>query len=496
MDFPRASGILLHVTSLPSRFGVGDFGGEAFQFIDFLERAGQTYWQILPLGPTGYGDSPYQSFSAFAGNALLISPERIVEDGFLTKKEIANPPKFSAERVDFGGVIEWKNKILKQAFERFKRTDDERIARAFHEFCDRNNFWLEDYALYRAIKLSISQDSWQDWEAPLKLREPEALDETKRELDETIFAEKFYQFTFFKQWFALKKYANGKGVKVIGDVPIFVALDSADVWCNPPQFKLNADGKPSVVSGVPPDYFSKTGQRWGNPIYDWEQMRADGFRWWIERIRFALQQTDIIRVDHFRGFEACWEVPAADKTAENGRWISAPGAELLSALRDALGELPFMAEDLGEITPAVEQLRDSFGLAGMKILLFAFGGAADNPYLPHNHVKNAVVYTGNHDNDTIVGWFKSANRSERDFCLKYLNSNGKEIHWDFIRAAFASVADSAIVPLQDVLGLGNEGRMNLPSTDSGNWNWRCQGKDFSDKLAEKLKDMTKIYGRV
>ena len=486
---------MLHATSLPSRFGIGDFGDDAYQFIDFLEKAGQTYWQILPLGPTGYGDSPYQSFSAFAGNTLLISPEKIVADGFLTEKEIAISPKFSADRVDFGAVIEWKNKIFKQAFERFKNTGDEQIARQFHEFCDRNNFWLEDYALYRAIKSSISQDSWQDWDAPLKLREPEALDEMRGELDETMFAEKFYQFLFFKQWFELKRYANEKGVKIIGDVPIFVALDSADVWCNPSQFKLNENGSPTVVSGVPPDYFSSTGQRWGNPIYDWERMQADGFGWWIRRIKFSLQQTDIARVDHFRGFEACWEIPASDQTAENGRWVQAPGDALFNALRDALSELPFMAEDLGEITPAVEHLRDSFGLAGMKILLFAFGGAANNPYLPHNHIKNAVVYTGNHDNDTIVGWFKSASKEERDFCLKYLNSNGKEIHWDFIRAAFSSVADTAIVPMQDVLGLGNEGRMNLPSTDSGNWNWRCQQKDFSDKLARKLKDMTEIYGR-
>jgi 4-alpha-glucanotransferase len=495
MNFQRASGILLHATSLPSRFGIGDFGDEAFQFIDFLNAARQTYWQILPLGPTGYGDSPYQSFSAFAGNTLLISPEKIVADGFLTKKEIANVPKFPAERVDFGAVIKWKNKILKQAFEQFKKTDDERIARVFHEFCDRNNFWLEDYALYRAIKLSISQDSWQEWDAPLKLREPEELEKTKRELDAAMFAEKFYQFLFFKQWFALKKYANDKGVKIIGDVPIFVALDSADVWCNPSQFKLNENGSPTVVSGVPPDYFSSTGQRWGNPIYDWERMRADGFRWWIDRIRFALQQTDIVRVDHFRGFEACWEIPAADMTAENGRWVSAPGEELFKALRSALGDLPFMAEDLGVITPEVERLRDSNGFAGMKILLFAFGGDASNGYLPHNHIKNTAVYTGNHDNDTIVGWFKSASKKERDFCLKYLNSTGKEIHWDFIRAAFSSVADTAVVPMQDVLGLGNEGRMNLPSTDSGNWNWRCQGKDFSDKLARQLNDLTKLYGR-
>lgn len=495
MNFPRAAGILLHTTSLPSRYGIGDFGDDAYQFVDFLEKAGQNYWQILPLGPTGYGDSPYQSFSAFAGNNLLISPEKIVEDGFLTKKEINNAPKFSVERVDFGAVIEWKTKILKQAFERFKQTDNADIASAFHTFCDKNNFWLEDYALYRAIKLSISQDSWQDWDESLKLREPEALEKTKRELDEKMFAEKFYQFLFFKQWFELKRYANERSVKIIGDVPIFVALDSCDVWCNPSQFKLNADGSPTVVSGVPPDYFSNTGQRWGNPIYDWKQMRLDNFQWWITRMKFTLEQTDVVRVDHFRGFEACWEIPVRDKTAQNGRWVHAPGKELFAALQNALGDLPFMAEDLGEITPEVEKLRDFFDFAGMKILLFAFGGDANNPYLPHRHVKNAVVYTGNHDNDTIVGWFKSAGKKERDFCLKYLDSNGKEIHWDFIRAAFSSVADTAIVPMQDILGLGNEGRMNLPSTYSGNWNWRCQQKDFSDKLARKLKDMTKVYGR-
>ena len=495
MNFPRAGGVLLHATSLPGKYGIGDFGGEAYRFIDFLSRAGQTYWQILPLGPTGYGDSPYQSFSAFAGNVLLISPEKIVEDGFLTSKEISKLPKFSADRVDFGAVIEWKIKILKQAFERFKRTDDANIAAAFHEFCDRNNFWLEDFALYRAIKSSISQDSWQDWDESLKLREPEALEKTKRELDEAIFAEKFYQFLFFKQWFELKRYANERGVKIIGDVPIFVALDSTDVWCNPSQFKLNEDGSPKVVSGVPPDYFSNTGQRWGNPIYDWERMQADGFRWWIERMKFTLQQTDVARVDHFRGFAACWEIPANDKIAQNGRWVHAPGAELFNAVQNALGDLPLMAEDLGEITPDVENLRDSFSLAGMKILLFAFGGGAGNPYLPHNHVKNAVVYTGNHDNDTVVGWFKSAGRAERDFCLKYLNSNGREIHWDFIRAAFSSVADTAIVPMQDILGLGNEGRMNLPSTYSGNWNWRCKVSDLSEELADRLRAITETYGR-
>ena len=495
MNFPRASGILLHPTSLPGKFGIGDFGGEAFKFVDFLAQAGQTYWQILPLGPTGYGDSPYQSFSAFAGNTLLIAPEKIVADGFLTEKEIKKKPAFPIERIDFGKVFNWKTDLLKRAFERFSQTDNEQIAASFHEFCDANNFWLEDYALFQALRSANNNKTWQEWDAPVKLREPQALEEAKKDLDDEIFAQKFYQFLLFKQWFELKKYANEAGVKIVGDVPIFVALDSADVWCNPSQFKLNADGSPRVVSGVPPDYFSKTGQRWGNPIYDWEAMKADNFQWWIERMKFNLQMTDIVRVDHFRGFEACWEVPAEAKTAQNGQWVRAPGKELFSALRDALGALPFMAEDLGVITPPVEELRDSFGFAGMKILLFAFGGDAGNGYLPHNHIRNAVVYTGNHDNDTVVGWFKSAKKQEREFCLKYLNSDGKEIHWDFIRAAFSSVADTAIVPMQDVLGLGNEGRMNLPSTHSGNWNWRCREKDFAHATAERLKSLTEIYNR-
>jgi len=495
MNFPRTSGILLHPTSLPGKYGIGDFGNEAYKFVDFLARAGQTYWQILPLGPTGYGDSPYSGFSAFAGNTVLISPEKIVEDGFLTAKEISGKLKFSLDRVDFGKVIEYKKDLFKKAFARFRQTDDQNVAEAFHNFCRDNEFWLADYALFQALRLANNQKSWQEWDAPVRLREPEALDEARTDLDEEIFAQKFYQFLFFKQWFELKRYANERGVKIIGDVPIFVALDSCDVWREPSQFKLNADGKPSVVSGVPPDYFSKTGQLWGNPIYDWEQMREDNFRWWIARLRFVFQTVDVVRIDHFRGFEACWEVPGADKTAVNGRWVSAPGAELFSAVRHALGDRAMMAEDLGVITPEVEHLRDSNNFPGMKILLFAFGGDARNPYLPHNFARNAVVYTGNHDNDTVAGWFAAANKREREFCLKYLHSDGREIHWDFIRAALASAADTAIVPMQDVLGLGNEGRMNLPATNSGNWNWRCREKDFSKATAEKLNHLTEIYGR-
>ncbi len=506
MDFPRASGILLHPTSLPGRFGIGDFGDEAYKFVDFLVNGGQTYWQVLPLGQTGYGDSPYQCFSAFAGNLLLISPEKIVEDGFLSADDLRDAPRFADDKVDFGGVLEYKTGLLKKAFAKFKETTDHQIINLFHTFCGFNAAWLEDYTLYRAIKFANNQVSWQDWDAGLKLREPNAIAEARKTLDDEIFAQKFYQFLFFKQWEAVKSYANEKGLKIIGDVPIFIALDSCDVWCAPEQFKLNEDGSPAVVAGVPPDYFSQTGQLWGNPIYNWETMRGEGFRWWIERVRFTLRTVDIVRIDHFRGFAASWEVPGGDKTAERGSWVNVPGKELFGTLRHALGDLPILAEDLGVITPDVEELRDSFGFPGMRILQFAWGGDSHNLDLPHNYIKNSCVYTGTHDNDTTVGWFKSEAgegstrapeqiEKERQFCLAYLNTTGAEIHWDFIRAVLSSVANTAIVPMQDLLGLGNEARMNLPASNSGNWQWRCKIDDFKNEIAERLNKLTEMYGR-
>lgn len=506
MKFPRAAGVLLHPTSLPSKFGIGDFGTEAFEFVDFLVAAKQTYWQVLPLGQTGYGDSPYQCFSAFAGNIFMISLEKLVEDKFLSEDDLANPPEFSDTKVDFGGVIEYKTPLLKKAFENFRKTSDLKTVEAFHLFCDENAFWLEDYALFRAIKFAQNQVSWQDWETGLKLRDRETLEEAKRELDDDIFAQKFYQFAFFSQWNAVKTYANENGVQIIGDIPIFVALDSADVWCNPTQFKLNEDGSPKVVAGVPPDYFSKTGQLWGNPIYNWDAMRAEGFKWWCDRVRHTLKTVDVVRVDHFRGFAASWEVPGGDKTAERGEWVNVPGKDLFNTLRWVFGDLPILAEDLGVITPDVEELRDGFGFPGMRILQFAWGGDTKNIDLPHNYIQNCCVYTGTHDNDTTVGWFdsqagKGSSRDakqigkERDFCLKYLRSDGKEIHWDFIRAVLASVANTAIVPMQDLLGLGNDARMNLPATTSGNWQWRCKKEDISDEISERLAEITELYGR-
>lgn len=506
MSFPRSSGILLHPTSLPGDFGCGDLGPEAYRFVDFLADARQTYWQILPLGPTGYGDSPYQCFSAFAGNTNLISPEKLFDEGFLSGEEIGGRPDFPEDRVDFGGVHDWKNVILPAAYERFRVTTSVDLRGKFETFCQQNASWLDDYTLYRAVKLSQGQRAWYEWDTPLRLRHENALDEARENLREEIQAQKFYQFLFFSQWAQLKEYAGGKGIRIIGDVPIFVALDSADVWCNPREFKLNNDGSAQVIAGVPPDYFSNTGQLWGNPIYNWERMQLDGFRWWIERVRATLQMVDIVRIDHFRGFAASWEVPGKDKTAENGRWVKVPGRELFAALQNALGELPVMAEDLGVITPDVEELRDSFGFPGMRILQFAFGGDTKNHDLPHNYIRNCVAYTGTHDNDTTVGWFNSQAGSgstrddsqisrEHNFCLEYLGSDGNEIHWDFIRAVWSSIADTAVAPAQDLLGLGNEARMNLPASTAGNWQWRCRKGELSEEAGRRLRKLTEVYGR-
>lgn len=507
MKFPRASGVLLHPTSLPGKYGIGDLGSEAYSFVNFLEDAGQTYWQILPLGPTGYGDSPYQCFSAFAGNTLLISPEMLIKDEFLKPEQLADMPAFPAERVDFAGIYEWKNKILPLAYEGLHHITSVDLRGKYETFLRENSWWLDDYALYRAVKASQGQRPWYEWPVPLKVREPGAVAAISEQLFESVQAEKFYQFLFFRQWGALKEYSNKHGVKIIGDIPIFVALDSADVWCNQDKFKLNPDSSPRVVAGVPPDYFSQTGQLWGNPIYDWEAMRKDNYHWWLARVAFTLKTVDIVRVDHFRGFAAAWEVPGGDQTAENGRWVDVPGKELFLMLRQHLGELPVIAEDLGVITPDVDELRDENGFPGMKILQFAFGGDAKNQDLPHNYIRECVAYTGTHDNDTAVGWWNSqagagstrdeaAISREHEFCMQYLDTDGSEIHWDLIRAVWASVADTAITPLQDLLGIGTEGRMNLPASTSGNWFWRFKEGDVTPELTERLRTLTETYGRI
>ena len=501
MKFLRASGILLHITSLPSPFGIGDLGPQAFEFVDLLLKAKQKYWQILPLGQTGYGNSPYQCYSAYAGNIYLISLEKLMDDGFLSSADLENAPRGNADRVDFEAAAGFKLPLLRKAFENFRHTSDEKIIGEFHSFCDTNGYWLEDYALFQALRSAIDDASWLDWDEPLKLRQADALETAKSDLDEEVFAQKFYQFVFFGQWFALKSYANSKGILIIGDIPIYVAFNSSDVWCGQDNFKLNDDGSPAVAAGVPPDYFSKTGQLWGNPIYNWEKMRAEGFGWWVSRLRFNLALFDIARLDHFIGFTRAWEVPGKDKTAEHGRWVSVPGYDLFSTFRYALGDLPLLAEDLGDLTPEVENLRDTFGLPGMRILQFAFGGDAKNSHLPHNYVQNTVVYTGTHDNDTVVGWFKSKKKCKKgtdtslEHCSKYMRIDSKGIHWEFIRTALASVADIAIMPMQDILGLDNKARMNVPATSAGNWSWRYKDGDLTDSIILRLAEMNELYDR-
>jgi len=506
MNFPRSSGILLHPTSLPGLFGIGDLGPEAYAFADFLVASGQSLWQVLPLGPTGYGDSPYACYSAFAGNTLLVSPEKLVEDGLLAKKELASIPHLLGERVDYAAVHKFKEIVFHQALAGFRKTTDTKLRAEFETFRQRYSAWLGDYALFQALKNAYGGVAWNEWEPPLVRREPAALAVAREKLREQIEAEEFSQFLFFRQWFALKDYCHERGIKFIGDIPIFVAHDSADVWTHPDQFKLDSNGAPIVIAGVPPDYFSATGQLWGNPHYDWERMRADGFKWWIKRVHETLQTVDIVRIDHFRGFVACWEIPGGDKTAERGQWVDAPGRELFTAIRNSLGELPIIAEDLGVITPEVNALRDDFGFPGMRILQFAFSSDSKNHDLPHNYHRNVVAYTGTHDNDTTWGWFGSIagagstrNKDqilrERKFCLKYLHTDGKEISWDFIRTVLASVANTAIVPLQDVLGLGTEARMNLPNTIGGNWSWRYQARALTDERGARLNELTDLYAR-
>ena len=495
----------MHPTSLPGPYGIGDFGTEAYGFIKFLSDAGQSLWQVLPLGPTGYGDSPYACYSAFAGNTLLISPDQLIAEGLLTQSELPKA-SVSSDRIDFGEAHAIKEGLLKKAYERYTKTTDTGLRSAFETFAQRQANWLEDYALFRALKDAHGGVAWNKWDPSLVRRNPSALMHAREQLRDEVEAQMFYQFLFFRQWFALKAYCNEHGIKVIGDLPIFVAPDSADVWTNPEQFQLDKDGTPTVVAGVPPDYFSTTGQLWGNPLYNWERMLKDGFQWWIERVRATFTVVDIARVDHFRGFAACWEIPGGDKTAERGQWVEAPGRELFTAIREKLGELPIIAEDLGVITPDVVALRDDFGFPGMRILQFGFGGDKKNIDLPHNYIQNVVAYTGTHDNDTTVGWFHSVAgegstrtaaqiKREQQICLDYLNSTGAEIHWDFIRTVWASVANTAVVPLQDVLGLGTEARMNLPNSTSGNWSWRYEAGALNDDIAERLKNFTELYGR-
>ncbi|MBC1223289.1 4-alpha-glucanotransferase [Nostoc sp. UCD121] len=497
MPFPRSSGILLHPTSFPSRFGVGDLGLEAYRFIDFLKDSHQQYWQVLPLGPTGYGNSPYMCYSAMAGNPLLISPEKLRDEGLLTEEDFANLPGFPVEKVDFDQVVPIKIGLLKKACENFKVNATDIQKNEFAGFCDSKAYWLENYALFMALKDAHNGASWHTWEAEFVKRKPEALAQAEDRLNGDIFYYKFVQFEFFRQWSDLKSYANMRGIDIIGDIPIYVSHDSADVWAHPDIFCLDEEtGEAAQMAGVPPDYFSATGQLWGNPVYNWEELQKQDFKWWVQRFEAMLDYVDIIRIDHFRGFEAYWSVPKGEETAMNGEWVEAPGDAFFEAIRQKLGKLPVLAEDLGVITPEVEALRDKYEFPGMKVLQFAFGSDPGNPFLPFNYPRNAVVYTGTHDNDTTVGWFNSANDNEKHNLWLYLGSISPEgIQWDLIRLALSSIANQAIIPLQDVLGLGNEARMNFPSTAEGNWGWRYQAEALRDELRDRLKVLTRLNGR-
>jgi 4-alpha-glucanotransferase len=495
VTYERSCGILLHPTSLPSRYGIGDLGESAYEFVDFLQRTGQSLWQVLPLGPTGYGDSPYQSFSAFAGNPLLISPDVLLKEGFLTPTDVEDVPAFPIDRVDYGPVIEFKKTLLRRSFEHFEGAATRAQRAEFAEFCMMNQAWLADFALFMALKDHFGGVAWNAWAADIATREPAAIAHYTQTLATQIRFHRYAQFQFFRQWSAVKQYANDQAIRVIGDIPIFVAYDSADTWANPDLFCLDERGAPTVVAGVPPDYFSETGQLWGNPLYRWNVMAKRGYAWWIERLRATFRLFDMVRLDHFRGFEAYWEVPADEDTAINGRWVKGPGTKLFRAAEKALGELPIIAEDLGVITPEVEALLEQTGFPRMKVLVFAFDTDATNEFLPHHHHPNCIVYTGTHDNDTTRGWFERCNEEVRDFALDYLGTDGCAIHWDFIRLAFGSVANMAVVPMQDVLGLGNEARMNFPSIASGNWQWRLVPGLLTDEVMVRLRRLTKVYGR-
>jgi 4-alpha-glucanotransferase len=495
MKTERSSGILLHPTSLPGKYGIGTLGKEAFRFIDFLEKARQKYWQILPLGPTGFADSPYQSFSTKAGNPLLIDLDILVAEGLLDKKMLDKADKFSDGPLDYGKVIRVKYPLLEKALESFRKNSGREHKRDFLEFKATHQDWLEDYALFMSLKEHFDQKPWYKWEKPVKMRSEPALKPLRTLLSGRIEFHKFTQYIFFRQWSAVKDYAHQRNIRIIGDIPLYVALDSVDAWANDRIFQFSKQKMPIAVGGVPPDYFSKTGQLWGNPLYRWDVLKKEGYRWWIDRIEANLLLYDIIRIDHFRGLAAYWAVPYGEKTAINGKWISCPGKDLFDHIQDALGEVPIIAEDLGVMTDDVEELRDGFGLPGMKILQFAFDSSEANDYLPHNYPKKCIVYTGTHDNDTLKGWFRTAKKQDREYVLDYMNSNGSDICWDFIRMAMASVARTAIIPMQDLLELGTEARMNLPGTTTGNWMWRAKSNDFPASLAQRLARMTLLYGR-
>jgi 4-alpha-glucanotransferase len=492
----RKSGILLHPTSLPGRFGIGDLGPLAYRFVDYLASCGQSLWQILPLGPPAEGNSPYQCYSALAGNPLLISPDSLAYAGLLLPEDLSDLPHFRADHVDFDRVSHYKWALLRKAAARFFAGANPELYRAFERFCSEKDAWLDPFAEFLALKRRNGGKTWTEWTRRLEHSSAEAR------------LQKFVQFEFFREWGYLKRYCVERNISIIGDLPIFVAHDSADVWANPGMFDLNEDGTPRSIAGVPPDYFSATGQCWGNPLYRWDVMEELGFRWWVERMRATFETVDHVRLDHFRGFEKYWEIPGTAKTAVVGEWREGPGDKLFAVLKAEFGGLPIIAEDLGFITTEVHDLRDRWSLPGMRVLQFAFGtDDPEHPFKPHNYPRNCVVYTGTHDNNTTVGWFREIAsgdrtqssvdcRRERELALRYLGSDGAEIHWDFIRAALASVGDTAILPMQDLLGLGAEARMNIPAKPDGNWTWRLLENQLDERCGERLLSLTRMYGRI
>jgi 4-alpha-glucanotransferase len=497
MDFPRSSGVLLHPTSLPGRYGLGDLGEWAYRFVDFLVETDQTLWQMLPLGPTSYGDSPYQSLSTFAGNPLLINPDKLVGNGWLMPQDFADLPPFPRHAVDYGWVIPWRFALLDKAYAGYSTRATPEQRAAFAAWCAENDWWLDDFALFVALKGANGGHEWTKWDKSLALRDPAALKAASVTHAKAVESQKFRQWVFHTQWFELKTYANGRGVKLVGDIPIFVAHDSSDVWAARDLFYLDPTGKPTVVAGVPPDYFSATGQLWGNPLYNWDVMAEQGFQWWINRVKSVLKLVDIVRIDHFRGFCQYWTIPASEETAINGTWTDAPGQALFETFREVFGEIPVIAEDLGEITPDVYALRDGFNLPGMKVLQFAWGDQRGiNVFLPHNYIPNCIVYSGTHDNNTTVGWWASeANDAIKTHIGGYVGHWINEINWEMIRLALGSVARMAVTPAQDLLGLGAEARMNTPGVQGGNWMWRITEEQFAQLPRQRLRDLTRFYAR-
>lgn len=495
MRFPRSCGSLVHPTSFPGKYGMGDFGYEARTFIDFLESTQQTIWQILPLTPTGYGNSPYASYSAFAGNPYLISPDLLAEKGLLTKKETSAVELPSETKADYDAAFEIRDQLYKKACIRFYQNQDAKAKKSFQTFKTENSHWLDDYVLFRACSLHFNKQPWNTWDKEIALRKPAALKKYREKYSAEIDYHYWLQYEFNEQWMRLKKYANGKGIRVIGDIPIFVDHNSSDVWANPQYFEVDEIGNRQLVAGVPPDYFSATGQLWGNPLYKWDELEKSGYSWWIDRFKQMFKNCDAIRVDHFRGFEAYWQVDASMKTAENGKWVKGPGAKLFKAILKECGELPIIAEDLGFVTKEVEELRDQFNFPGMNIIQFAFDSDATNSFLPHNYQRNSVTYTGTHDNDTSIGWYRTTADVEKHRARIYTRSDGRNMNWEFIRLGMLSVSDQFIIPLQDFMNLDSEDRMNIPGTSSHNWQWRYTPEMLHSVDAERIRQLIELSNR-